>query len=925
MPADTLQKSSQYLFCPSCQGTGRSQKSECPTCSGRGVYYWTGKYLLYWGERVDDLHIVYRKTTLMVNNIIDFLLLFFGIIGALLGFIFYARPLNMTPFSIYLSFMENSKSIILLIFWFSIITDSFAIYRFKRRIQEIQKIPKNILNKQGVKPTILQWQDIAKIPQKNYLDIAPFFSQSSIEAIEKSFTLAQKYRHHRIDTLHLFIALITFPEVSSIFVRLATPFHKLREKLTHALAPFSVPEYQSPHFTRDFRKTLFEAFLYAQRTKENKVFLPHLLIACIKTSEIIYEILFDLDITLDKIINVSQWMRFYHQLIQRMKRIRSRASLRPKSGINRAMTAVATPYLDSFSDDLTSLAQAGYLEPCIGREKEIQEIFRIMEGGTRQNVVIVGPAGVGKRTIAHGIAQLMVANDVPPYFRDKRLVSLSISRLVSGVSASDAEQRLLVIMNEIVRSGNIILFIHEISHMVGISSGGGASIDLSGVLAESLSKGYVRVISTSTPDDYVRYIESQSPLGEVLEKVEIEEVSGNEAIQILEAKSGPIEFQHQVFFSYDAIESTVQLSGRYLHDRYLPEKAIEILEEAAVRVYQTKGAQATVSKEDIAQVISEKTGIPLTQLTEQESQKLLHLEDLIHQRMVNQEEAVKMVASAIRRARAEMRDTKRPIVNLLFLGPTGVGKTQLAKTVAQVYFGDESEMIRIDMSEYQDTLSIHRLIGSPPIGGSSGNTGYLTEKVRLHPYSLVLLDEIEKAHPDILNIFLQVMDDGRLTDALGRTIDFTNVILIFTSNAATPIIQKRVAEGVEIQRIKEEIIEDELQKYFRPEFLNRFDGIIIFRPLTKEHIFQIAKILIKEVTANLEKKGIYLNATDAAIRELADLGFDPEFGARPMRRVIQEKIDNVIAEYIIAGKVKRRDTIILDVGGRVEVIASKKL
>ena len=401
-------------------------------------------------------------------------------------------------------------------------------------------------------------------------------------------------------------------------------------------------------------------------------------------------------------------------------------------------------------------------------------------------------------------------------------------------------------------------------------------------------------------------------------------MEGNQAIQILEARSGPIEYRYGVFFTYDSIVKAIELSKKFIHERYLPEKAIEVLEETASRIFNTKGKDFVITDDDISETVSLKTEIPLTDITKGESEKLLHLEEKIHERMIDQNEAVSMVSAAMRRARAEIRDTKRPIANLLFLGPTGVGKTQLAKTLAEVYFGSENKMIRLDMSEYQEKASLYQLIGFPRGVMGEETSGYLTEQVRHHPFALLLLDEIEKAHPDILNIFLQVMDDGRLTDVRGRKIDFTNVIIICTSNACTPIIQKRISEGLSPQQIKDEIMNNELQQYFKPELLNRFDGIIVFKPLSKKDIFSIAKLLLGGVAKSLEKKGVKLEVTDSYIEELSELGFDPLYGARPMRRVIQEKVDDVLANYIISSKIERRDTIVFDVGGKIDIIKSKK-
>jgi len=376
-----------------------------------------------------------------------------------------------------------------------------------------------------------------------------------------------------------------------------------------------------------------------------------------------------------------------------------------------------------------------------------------------------------------------------------------------------------------------------------------------------------------------------------------------------------VENKHQVYFTYDALENIYELSDRYMADKYLPKKAIDLMDEAGIMIAKSNHQDRLIRKEDIAELVSRKTNIPLTEVTVQESAKLMNLEEEIHQRIVGQEEAVKHVASALRRARAELRDRKRPIVNLLFLGPTGVGKTELAKTVAEKYFGDEQNMIRLDMSEYQTQNSLPRLIGS----SETGTPGLLTEAVRHKPFALLLLDEIEKANPDILNVFLQVMEDGRLTDALGRTVDFTNLIIVATSNAGTSFIQEQIKQGRQIEEFQDQLIKEEIRDIFRPEFINRFDGTIVFRPLTQEEIFKIAGLMLNKVRSRLEEKGVFFEITDEAQHELALAGFDPVFGARPLRRVIQERVDNALSNFLLTGKLNRRDIVVYDVGGKISV------
>lgn len=529
---------------------------------------------------------------------------------------------------------------------------------------------------------------------------------------------------------------------------------------------------------------------------------------------------------------------------------------------------------------------------------------------------MVGEAGVGKRSLVEGIAERMVSEDVPKILQEKRMVSLSVSRLYSGADPGEAMGRMHHIFSEISRAGNIILHIPNIHEL---SAGGGVHADLAAALSAELHKQYFLAICSTTNAEY-RALEGTA-LADVLEKIDIKEPTADESVQILESKVGVFEHKNKVFFSYDAIERAVILAEKYLPGRYLPEKAIEIAQEAAHAVRGKRGINAIISGEDVAEIISEKGHVPVTKVTEEEGESLLHIEEKMRERVIGQSEAVKAVAAAIRRSRAGLRSEGRPIANFLFLGPTGVGKTETAKTVAEVYFGDEKNMIRLDMSEYQDKESLYRMIGEP--GGAPG--GILTEAVRKQPFALLLLDEIEKAHPDILNLFLQVMDDGRLTDNTGRTVDFTNIILIATSNAGTAVIQDEIRKGTPLPDIKEMLLNKELRASFRPEFLNRFDGVIVFTPLSEEEIRKVASLMLKAVARQLEKNGIMLRVTDEAVSELAAAGFDPVFGARPLRRVIQERVQDALANFMLANKLGRRDVVVLEQGGSIRIEKAEQL
>ena len=636
--------------------------------------------------------------------------------------------------------------------------------------------------------------------------------------------------------------------------------------------------------------------------------------------------------------------------------------------------------LAEFTRDLTEAARAGKLDPVIGREKEIQRVIQILSRRTKNNPVLIGEPGVGKTAIAEGLAERIASGDVPEELLDKKLLSLDLSGMVAGTKyRGEFEERIKNTLAEVKKAGNVILFIDELHTIVGAGSAEGA-VDAANIIKPALGRGEIRVIGATTLNEYRKYIEKDAALERRFQPVTVGEPTPEATLEILKGLRDKYEAHHKLTITDEALEAAVQLSKRYIGDRFLPDKAIDLMDEAASQVRMTaeasspdlkaleekitalhrekteavaaqdfeKAAQlrdieknyqeqveierdnwrkqlaqnrGNVTADDVAKVVAGWTGIPVTRLTEDESMRLLKLEEKLHQRVVGQDEAVNAVAKAIRRSRVGLKDPKRPIGSFLFLGPTGVGKTELCKTLAEAMFGDENAMVRIDMSEYMEKHTVSRLVGSPPgyVGHEEG--GQLTEKVRRKPYSVVLFDEIEKAHEDVWNILLQILEDGIVTDSQGRKVDFKNTIIVMTSNVGAKNITadaarlgfdgsekgEKESEEVRFDRIRDAVMAD-LKRTFRPEFLNRIDEIIVFRQLTEDNIRQIARRMLDVTGARMAQQGITLVADDDAVAELARDGFDPQYGARPLRRAIQSMVEDAVAEKMLEGQLKSGDT-----------------
>jgi ATP-dependent Clp protease ATP-binding subunit ClpC len=651
-----------------------------------------------------------------------------------------------------------------------------------------------------------------------------------------------------------------------------------------------------------------------------------------------------------------------------------------------------TPTLDEFGANLTQMAVDGKLDPVVGRQKEIERVIQILGRRTKNNPVLIGEPGVGKTAIAEGLAQRIANGDIPDILEDKRVVTLDIGLLVAGTKyRGEFEERLKKIMDEIRQASNVILVIDEVHTLIGAGAAEGA-IDAANILKPALARGELQCIGATTLDEYRKHIERDAALERRFQPVMVGEPSVDETIEILYGLRERYEKHHKLRILDEALIAAAKLADRYISDRFLPDKAIDLMDEAGSRVrlinsqlppaakeldkelrqvlrdkdeavrgqdfdkagelrdremelksqikviaQNKKAASETegdsespvVTEEDIAGIVASWTGVPVSKLTESESEKLMHMEDTLHQRLIGQDEAVKAISRAIRRARVGLKNPNRPIASFIFSGPTGVGKTELTKALATYFFGSEESMIRLDMSEYMERHTVSKLIGSPPgyVGYNEG--GQLTEAVRRRPYTVVLFDEIEKAHPDVFNLLLQILEDGRLTDAKGRTVDFKNTLLIMTSNIGSKVIEKGGGGlgfdfgGSEVDsqynRIRS-LVNEELKQYFRPEFLNRLDEIIVFRQLTKPEVKLIADILLDEVFKRLLEKNINLNVTERFKDRLVEEGYNPSYGARPLRRAIMRLLEDSLAEEILSGKITDGDAITVDVGEEGQVL-----
>ena len=895
-----------FITCSHCQGKNK----KCPVCHGNLVALALQNKFIIWQKNLSRSFIYNQKLLKIIKKIIDIFIYIFIILGLVVVIYFLFNYLNKNK-NILEFFIK--KNIILTLFWLVLFMGLYIFYRLSSEKESEEKVLKfnpDLDYKFDFEESDI-WDENSSFEKIN---ASKAFSFEALDLIDKSYLLSKKYNSEFLSVFILYY-LLQDKKIRAYFVRLGVDTQKIKNHLENIFKENKINN--SPDITA---KIFLSAYYESCVSNREIVGLEEILIALSLEKSLSQEILFDLEIDETKLRNMVEWSRVQVVISKRWRGLQQRAILKPKSHVNRAYTATASPLLDQFSEDLTQYARLGYLEPTIGKEKELNSMFSLFGAG-HSGVILVGKPGTGKSFIIDSLAELMAAEDVPEIFQDKRLVRLSVSSIIAGADKQGAiESRLLAILKEVKRAGNIILFIDNIDSLVGLSAETSESLDAAELIAGELQKNYFLLVAVVDEYKFKNYL-SKTSLARILAKVDVLEPDRNQAIRILESKAPILENKYNIYFTYQALETAVDFSIKYIHNEQLPNKAIAVIEQTAQTVRQEKGEKSIITAEDIAVVISKITKIPVTKVTEIESKKLLNLEEEMHKQVVDQVEAVQVIAESLRRARVNLRTSKRPIASFLFLGPTGVGKTEVARTLASIYFGGENNMVRLDMSEYNSPDALSKLIG---IAGDMRG-GYLTNQVKERPFALVLLDEFEKADTEVHNLFLQVMEDGRLTDSNGETIDFTNTIIIGTSNAGTEIIQEGLKNNLDINKIKQDLIENKLNKYFRPELINRFDGVVVFRPLSTGEVKQITVLMLNILAKNIAEKGIEFIFTDQAVAEIAELGFDPAFGARPLRRVIQDKIENQIAKLILTRQVERRDKIILDKINNIKVEKAVKI
>ncbi len=901
-----------WLTCPHCGGHGLVNGEKCNHCNSQGIGWLSAGWWFY-AKWSDSLSLVQQK------RLVKKLFLLFDLVIYLIvfsGWLFFAWRFGQETnwFSdlsrvVQISFWITPTEIIRYLVW-TIVASLFLVYRLSRQVSKV-KIPD--FNQEVDDLIIGNWNNVKNLPPKQKVNVIEYLPETVIDKLGQATVIASSLKADLVSADHFFLALLDDSKVKQAFFRLGLEIKEIADKVKKNQAIGQAKKVIG--LSTEVQTALIQGAATAWSSNEAPLITDFLAPAA-RNSQVAKEVVYEAGIKEDSLASMSEWLHINQRLAKQYRQIRDMAQFKPASNMDRAYTAVATPFLNQFAHDLTAAAKNNQLPLCVARHLELNQIIEAWSAG-RMGVVLVGSEGVGKKSVVYGLAQLMVAENVPSFLQDKRLVEIDLASLLGGVAAEEAQNRLARILYEVNQAGNIILFINNLEKITGLTVGADGGLDLSDILAEALQRGAIRFLSATLTDNYRDQLARRS-LGSALAKVNIEEPDEQQIMIIGESWASYWERLLGVMFTFGALATAKLASQRYASEPAQPARFLKVLEAAARQVV-ASSKDKIVNEEAVRAYASQAFGVPMQQVGQQESEMLLNLEATIHERLIGQEEAVDMVSASLRRARVELRDSKKPIANFLFLGPTGVGKTELAKTLAQVYFGDEEAMIRLDMSEYQQNDSVNKMIGG------NGENGYLTEAVRQRPFSLILLDEIEKAHPDILNLFLQVFDDGRLTDAQGRTVDFSNAIIIATSNAGANYIREQVVAGTDLGIIRQSVLDNELTKVMRPELINRFDGVIVFRPLNISDMKAITGLQLKKMEQQLADKNIFFQVTEAGLMKIAEAGFDSEFGARPLKRLLQDTVSNQLAEALLAKKLKRRDTVLINDLGQVEIVSASAL
>ncbi|MFH1582414.1 MAG: ATP-dependent Clp protease ATP-binding subunit [bacterium] len=735
-------------------------------------------------------------------------------------------------------------------------------------------------------------------------DLAEFLSYQSADVIDKSIKFVDRGKLPFVSSSVLFYQILNNDkDLNFVFSRILVSLKDLKKVLKDYISKDLNKDKQKleSEYAVDFEETILEAFQSAKRKEHSRIEVGDLLVGLAKSDFIFKKILLERNLKVSDIENLTWWLESLKIKIAERKKFWEWKNLIKKGSLAKAWSTGYTITLDRFGIDLSDVvARMGFAET-IGHQKGIEATERILSRREINNCLLIGEPGVGKKSMVLELARKSVLGESLPEVNYKRIVQLDLSSLAAQTSTtSEVEEILDAIFQESTAAGNIILVIDEFHNFVGGKDRPGV-IDISGVIAPYLNLPQFQIVAVTTFAGLHKQIEQKPGMLSMFEKVELSELPPKETLMILEKMTLSLEMKYKTFITFPALRQIISLADKYFSIPF-PKSAMDLLDE--VLVYVTSIKEKVVLPKHVNAVVSGKTKVPVGDMEQKERDTLLNLEDLLHQRIINQVEAVREVSTALRRARSQITVRKGPMGTFLFLGPTGVGKTETAKALAEIYFGSEDRMIRLDMSEYQSVNDIPRLLGSP------GEEGMLTTKVRENPFSMLLLDEIEKAHPNILNLFLQVLDEGFLTDGLGRKVEFKNCIIIATSNAGYRIILKALKEKTEWVKVKREILDYLFEEgLFRPEFINRFDSMVVFQPLSQENLLGIAELMLKKLKNNLEEQSIQLIITEPLKEKIAELGYDPTFGARQMRRVIQEKVENVLASALLSGEVKRGDKI----------------